>query len=107
MRWNKMRIHLVVVMMVAGNRSKRLENEVHGRVQFFLQSLQIQNPALPALTVIGQDLCQRMDHILSTADECLVGDRSNKQVCNCTCSRTMDESGFVGDEETGGKSLRV
>lgn len=70
-----MRTHLVIVMMVAGNRSEGLENKVHSRVQFFLQPLQIQNPALPALTVIGQDLCQRVDHILSTAYQCLVGDR--------------------------------
>lgn len=58
--------------MVGAHSSEVLEDEVHSRVQLLLQSLQIQSPSFPGLTVQRQDLRQGVDHTFSTTDQSLV-----------------------------------
>lgn len=57
---------LVVIMMISGNCSQGLDNQLHSRIKFFLQSLQIQNPVIP-LTVKEDSFSQCVDHVLRTA----------------------------------------
>lgn len=60
------------MFVVAGNRSEGSEDEVHSGVEFLLQPLHIQNPALTGLPVVQKDLRHCVDHILSAANEGLV-----------------------------------
>ncbi|TNN38327.1 hypothetical protein EYF80_051504 [Liparis tanakae] len=60
--------------VVAGNRLERLEDEVDGGAELLLQPLHIQNPALPGLTLMQQDLRYRVGHVFSTENERLVAE---------------------------------
>lgn len=62
---------LLVAVVVVGDGSQGLEDEVDGRVELLLQPLQLQDPGVWFLAVKGQRLLQRVDHILSTTDQSL------------------------------------
>lgn len=57
--------------MVFSDGPQGLEDEVDGRVELLLQPLQLQDPGVQLLAVKGQHLFQRVDHLLSTADQSL------------------------------------
>lgn len=62
---------LLVAVVVSGDGSQGLEDEVDGRVQLLLQPLQLQDAGVRWLAVKGQHLLQRVGHILGTADQSL------------------------------------
>lgn len=60
-----------MAVVVLGDGSQGLKDEVDGRVELLLQPLQLQDPRVRFLAIKWQHLIQRVDHILSTADQSL------------------------------------
>lgn len=60
-----------MAVVVSGDGSEGLQDEVDGRVELLLQPLQLQDAGVRRLAVEGQHLLQRVDHILGAADQSL------------------------------------